>query len=127
MAFAGYDFFLQGFPVDERLGTTPPSTGVLSDYLFDRLLDSLELNVLRFLDLIVSVHIMPILGKAATIALLAAAGSVAGPIGAAIGAVVGTQVDIFQLGGLSSGLDETRADCRVASGSFTPRPPQNRA
>ena len=110
MAFAGYDFFLHGFPVDERLGRTPPSTGALSDYIFERLLDSLELNVGRFLELVVTLHILPLLGKAGTIALLAAAGSTAGPIGAAIGAVVGTQVDIFQLGGLSSGLAETRAE-----------------
>jgi len=110
MAFAGYDFFLHAFPVDERLGTAPPVTGTLSDYLFDRLLDSLELNVVRFLDLVVTLHVLPILGKGATIALLAAAGSTAGPIGTAIGALIGTQVDIFQLGGPGSALDETRAE-----------------
>jgi hypothetical protein len=110
MAFAGYDFFLHGYPVDARLGTSPPSTGALSDYIFERLLDSLELNVVRFLDLVVTLHILPILGKGATVALLAAAGSAAGTIGAAVGALVGTQVDIFQLGGPASALDETRGD-----------------
>ncbi len=110
MAFAGYDFFLHGFPVDERLGTSPPATGVLGDYIFDRLLDSLELNVVRFVDLVVSLHVLPILGQGATIALLAAAGSFAGPIGAAIGALVGTQVDIFRLGGPGSALEATRGD-----------------
>ena len=44
MAFAGYDFYLLGWTVDERLGTMPPVTGPLSDYLFGRLLDSLDLN-----------------------------------------------------------------------------------
>lgn len=110
MAFAGYDFFLHGFPVDERLGTVPPATGVLGDYIFERLLDSLDLNVVRFVDLVVTLHVLPVLGQGATIALLAAAGSTAGFIGTAIGALVGTQVDIFQLGGRSSALDETRAE-----------------
>ena len=110
MAFAGYDFFSHGYPVDERLGTSPPATGVLGDYIFERLLDSLELNVVRFLDLIVILHMLPILGRAATIALLAAAGSAGGTIGAAVGALVGTQVDIFHLGGPVAVLDETRTD-----------------
>ncbi len=108
MAFAGYDFFLHGYPVDARLGTSPPTTGALSDYLFERLLDSLDLNVVRFLDLIVTLHVLPVLGKGATIALLTAAGSAAGTIGAAIGALVGTQVDIFRLGGAGRALDQTR-------------------
>jgi len=108
MAFAGYDFFLHDFPVDERLGTSPPSTGPLSDYIFERLLDSLELNVVRFLDLVITLHVLPVLGKVATIALLAAAGSVGGTIGTAIGALIGTQIDIFRLGGPGSALDEAR-------------------
>ena len=110
MAFAGYDFFLHGYPVDARLGTSPPGTGALGNYIFDRLLDSLELNALRFMDLVVTLHVLPVLGKAATIALLTAAGSIGGPIGAAIGAFVGTQVDIFQLGGPVAALEETRRD-----------------
>jgi hypothetical protein len=108
MAFAGYDFFLNGFVVHDRLGMSPPSTGPLSDYLFERLLDSLELNVVRFLELVVVLHLLPILGRGATIALLAAGGSVGGTIGAAIGALIGTQVDIFKLGGPGSALAETR-------------------
>jgi hypothetical protein len=110
MAFAGYDLFLHGFPVDERLGTSPPSTGPLSDYIFERLLDSLELNVVRFVDLVITLHLLPVLGKIATVALLAAAGSVGGIIGAGIGALIGTQVDIFHLGGPGSVLDETRKE-----------------
>ena len=43
--------------MDERLGTSPPATGVLGDYIFERLLDSLELNVVQFLDLVVMLHI----------------------------------------------------------------------
>jgi hypothetical protein len=105
MAFAGYDFFLSGFLVDERLGTSPPNTGVLGDYIFNRLLDSLELNVIRFLELVARLHVLPVLGKAATIALLASAGSFGGPIGTAIGAIVGTQVNFFPLGGPGDVLD----------------------
>lgn len=116
MAFAGYDFFLHGYPVDERLGTSPPSAGVLGDYIFDRLLDSLELNVLRFLDLVVTLHILPILGKGATIALAAAVGAAEGPIGALIGAYVGGQVDIFRLGGPGSVLDEARKEWPTIKG-----------
>ena len=108
MAFAGYDFFLHGYPVDARFGTSPPGTGPLSTYIFDRLLDSLELNALRFMDLVVTLHVLPVLGKAATIALLTAAGGVGGTIGSAIGALVGTKVDIFQLGGPAAALTETR-------------------
>lgn len=110
MAFAGYDFFLNGFPVDERLGTSPPATGVLGDYIFDRLLDSLELNVVRFLELVARLHILPVLGEGATIALLAAGGSFGGPIGTAIGALVGTQVNIFDLGGPGDVLDVTKEE-----------------
>src|SRR5207253_2693390 len=51
MAFAGYDFYLFDWIVDERLGTNPlPSNGVLGDYIFSRLLDSLDLNVGTFLE-----------------------------------------------------------------------------
>jgi hypothetical protein len=110
MAFAGYDFFLNGFLVDERLGTSPPVTGVLGDYIFDRLLDSLELNVVRFLELVARLHILPVLGEGATIALLASAGSFGGPIGTAIGALVGTQVNIFPLGGPGDVLDVTKEE-----------------
>jgi hypothetical protein len=60
------------------------------------------------MELIVILHILPVLGKAATITLLAAAGSIGGTIGAAIGALIGTQVDIFNIGGPANALDETR-------------------
>ena len=110
MAFAGYDFFLNDFPVNERLGTSPPATGPLGEYIFERLLDSLELNVARFMEIILTLHVLPIVGKGATIALLAAAGSAGGVIGTGIGALVGTQVDIFELGGPGTALDETKED-----------------
>lgn len=98
MAFAGYDFYLLDWPVDERLGTTPPNTGPLGEYIFERLLDSLELNIGMFLEWVARLHILPVLSEAATIALLAAAGnSVIPGLGAAVGAFIGTRVDIFIL------------------------------
>jgi hypothetical protein len=56
MAFSGYDFYLLGWTVDGRLGTTAPSTDVLDDYIFDRLLDSLELNARTFLEWFIILH-----------------------------------------------------------------------
>jgi hypothetical protein len=108
MAFAGYDFYLLGWPVDERLGTIPPTTGPLSDYIFGRLLDSLDLNVGTFLDWVVNLHVMPVVSRVANITLGAAVGSLGGPIGAAFGALLGSQVDVFDLGGPTVILDRTQ-------------------
>ena len=108
MAFSGYDFYLLGWPVDARLGTTPPTTGDLGDYIFSRLLDSLDLNAKTFLTWIMNLHVMPIISKTATVALLTAAGDFGGPIGSAVGALIGSQVDIFHLGGAGSTLSSTK-------------------
>jgi hypothetical protein len=107
MAFAGYDFYRLGWPVDERLGTSPPATGPLGDYLFSRLLDSLDLNALTFVDWVLELHVLPVASRVATTALLAEAGSLGGPLGMAVGAFVGSQTDVFQLGGLKPILDRT--------------------
>jgi hypothetical protein len=111
MAFSAYDFYLLGWTVDERLGTNPlPSTGVLGDYIFSRLLDSLDLNVGTFLEWFTNLHLMPKLSDVANVALLAAVSSWGGPIGAAFGAFLCTQVHVFDLGGpkalLKSSKDE---------------------
>jgi hypothetical protein len=110
MAFAGYDFYLQAWTVDARFGTRPPTGGDLYDYLFSRLLDSLELNALTFLQWLMKLHVFPVVSQIATTALLAAAGSVAGPLGLAIGAFVGSQVDVFGMGGPDALLDDTREE-----------------
>jgi hypothetical protein len=108
MAFSGYDFYLAGWPVDERLGTTPPATGVLGDYIFQRLLDSLDKNVATFLTWLMNYYVMPDAGKVATAALLGAAGLAGGAVGAALGVFIGTQVDIFNWGGPKVLLDQTK-------------------
>jgi hypothetical protein len=111
MAFAGYDFYLLDWPVDERLGTTPPNTGPLGEYIFERLLDSLELNIGTFLEWVARLHILPVLSEAATIALLAVAGASLIPgLGAAVGAFIGTRVDIFNLGGKKPLLADTKKE-----------------
>lgn len=110
MAFAGYDFYLQAWTVDERLGVNPPRDGKLYDYLFSRLLDSLDLNALSFLQSIIKLHIFPVVSQIATVALLTAAGSMAGIIGTAIAAFIGTKVDIFGLGGPDALLDDTKIE-----------------
>jgi hypothetical protein len=100
MAFSGYDFYLLDWTVDERLGTNPlPSNGVLGEYIFNRLLDSLDLNVGTFLEWFTNLHVMPLLSDVVNVSLLAAVGSWGGPIGTAFGAFLGTQVNLFDLGG----------------------------
>jgi hypothetical protein len=109
MAFAGYDFYLLGWPVDARLGTTPPESGALGDYIFERLVDSLELNALTFVEWVIDLHVLPKLDEVATAALLASAGTVGGPVGIAIGAFIGSKVDIFEFGGPDSVLGSTKS------------------
>jgi hypothetical protein len=108
MAFAGYDFYLLGWTVDERFGTTPPASGPVSDYIFGRLLDSLDLNAGKFLDWFVNLQLMPIVSRVANVALGTAVGSLGGPIGAAFGALLGSQVNVFHLGGPKVILDRTK-------------------
>jgi hypothetical protein len=100
MAFSGYDFYLLDWTVDERLGTNPlPSSGVLGEYIFNRLLDSLDLNVGTFLEWFTNLHVMPLLSDVANVSLLAAVGSWGGAAGTAFGAFLGTQVHVLDLGG----------------------------
>ncbi len=110
MTCAGFDFYLLDWTVDERLGTTPPVTGPLSDYLFGRLLDNIDLNAETFLDWIVNLHLMPIISSAANITLGTAVGALGGPIGAAFGALLGSQVNVFHLGGPKVTLDRTKSE-----------------
>jgi len=118
MAFAGYDFYLLDWTVDERLGTTPLASGVLGDYIFSRLLDSLDLNAGTFVDWIVNLHLMPIMSKVADDALGAAVGSLGGPIGIAFGALLGSQVNVFNLGGPKTILDRTKNEWSRITGKL---------
>ena len=109
MAFSGYDFYQQGWPVDS-FGTTPPTEGELGDYIFARLIDSLELNARKFLRWVVELHVLPRLNKVADAALGAAAGAIGGTLGVIVGAWLAEQGDVFHLGGPGSLLDWTKEE-----------------
>jgi hypothetical protein len=112
MAFAGYDFYLQGWRVD-GFGSVPPTEGELSDYIYQRLLDSLRLNVRTFLEWVMVLHVMPAVDEIATATLLATAGSFAAPIGPVIGAFIGSRIDIFDLGGADALLQRTKDEWTI--------------
>jgi hypothetical protein len=107
MAFAGLDFYLAGWPVDERFGTTPPSSGALRDFIWNRLLDSLGENGGRFLSWTMELTYLPDISRLATAALFSTAGAAGGPIGAAVAAFIGGKIDILNLGGATSVLHNT--------------------
>jgi hypothetical protein len=106
MAFAGYDFYLANWPIDASV-TQPPSTGILGDYIFNRLLDSIGMNALTWMDWYVNLHVLPVVSKIANIALGTAIGTVGGLLGAALGALLGSQVDLFDFGGRKVIKDRT--------------------
>jgi hypothetical protein len=108
MAFAGYDFYLQGWDVSGF--ADPPTEGVLGEYIYDRLLDSIKDNIGKFLEWTMIVHVLPHVDEIATAALLAAAGSFAAPVGPFIGALIGSKVDIFDLGGPQKLLEPTKKE-----------------
>jgi hypothetical protein len=110
MAFAGYDFYLLGWNAqDPSFGTTPPQTGVLGDYIFSRLLDSLDSNAGTFLEWFTNLHLMPQVSTVANAALVTAVGSLlSGPIGAAFAALLGSGVHVFDLGGPKSLLNSSK-------------------
>jgi hypothetical protein len=96
MAFAGYDLYLAGVPIDTSV-TDPPAEGPLGEYIYDRLLDSLRLNIGTFAQWLVDLQLRGRLNEVARDALAAAVGSVVfGPIGAAIAAYLAATTDIFE-------------------------------
>src|SRR5262249_8109712 len=128
MAFAGYDFFLRGWrvdqfgdmPLDAEGLRRPPASGEVRLYIWNRLLDSLDRNARRFLEWIAELHILPVVSRAANMALSVLAGTVVGgPVGAAIGALVGTQVDILSLGGERKLRDWTRIEMNILKERLT--------
>lgn len=107
MAFSGFDFFLVGWPVDSF--NVQPASGDLRQYIWLRLLDSLELNAIVFFEWIMVLHVLPVVSRIASGALGAAAGVViGGPLGAAVGAFVAGDEDVLRLGGKDAVLDKTR-------------------
>ena len=112
MAFAGYDFYLLGRPVG-GFGSSPPNTGELGDYIFARLIDSLDLNAKKFLDWLVELHVLPGLNKVAKAVLVAEVGTISGPVGALIADFVASQGSIFDLGGAGSLLARTKDEWTI--------------
>lgn len=106
MAFAALDFFLASR--DVPLDTVKPSSGPLRAFIWQRLLDSLDLNIVRFLDWTVQLHVLPAISKVASAAIGSVAGSIGGPIGAAIGALVAGGKDILGVGGADVLASRTR-------------------
>ena len=107
MAFSALDFFLVGWPVDSF--TVQPASGELRQYIWTRLLDSLDLNAPTFFEWVMVLHVMPVISRAASTALGAAAGSViGGPLGAAVGAFVAGEDDVLGIGGVDALADKTR-------------------
>lgn len=112
MAFSGYDFFLVGWPVDGF--DVQPASGDLRQYIWRRLLDSLEQNALTFFEWIMVLHILPVISKLASGALGTWAGSAIGgplgigPLAAAVGTFVAGKEDVLGLGGTDSLLEKTR-------------------
>jgi hypothetical protein len=107
MAFAGYDFYLQGWPVDIFGSTTPPEGTTLHDYIFSRLVDSLDLNATKFLHWLVELFVLPKLNEVADIAFGAAVGSIAAPLGPVVGAFLADHEHLFHFGGAGSLLSMT--------------------
>jgi hypothetical protein len=109
MAFAGYDFYRQGWSVTD-FGSTPPTEGVLGDYIFARLIDSLDLNGRKFLEWLIELHFLPKLNGVADAAFGAAVGSIGGPVGTVIGAFIASKGNIFHFGGAGELLSSTKVE-----------------
>ena len=108
MAFAGYDFYLHGWPVG-HLGAAYPTSGALHDFIFQRLLNSLDLNGATFVDWWAKVHVLPKVATVVNAAVLSAAGGVAFPLGTAVGAWIGGRTHLFDFGGPQLLLGPTKA------------------
>ena len=108
LAFSAFDFFLAGWPID-KTHHTPPGSGDLRDYIFKRLIDSLQLNAATFLDWLMVLRVLPAISVAASAALGAAAGEVVGGvIGAALGGFLAGENDVLGMGGAGTLLSRTR-------------------
>jgi hypothetical protein len=96
MAFAGYDFYRFDWRVDQAIKTTP-TRGVLGNYIFDRLVDSLDVNMGTFVEWLITLHVMPKVGDLADAALQSVA--YASGLGYIIEKLGGGEIDVFDLGG----------------------------
>ncbi len=107
MAFAGYDMFLAGVPVDKFAVEPAPDTP-LYRYIWGRLLDSLDANATTFLEWGFELHLLPTISKIASGILGVAIGSLAGPMGSALGGYIAGKDDVLGLGGPTLFVDRTR-------------------
>lgn len=106
--FSAFDFFLAGWPID-TWDTLPPGSGDLRDFIWTRLINSLQLNASTFLSWLMTLNVLPGISVAASAALGAAAGTViGGPLGAALGALLAGKNDVLGLGGTGLLLGNTR-------------------
>ncbi len=107
MAFSALDFFLVGWPISSF--TIQPASGDLRQYIWNRLLDSLELNAATFLEWVMVLHILPTISQLASAALGAAVGTViGGPLGAVVGGFLAGKDDVLGVGGAPALLGKTR-------------------
>jgi hypothetical protein len=93
MAFAGYDFYRARIPIPATV-TVEPAEGPLGQYIYDRLLDSLRLNVSTFADWVIDMQLQGPLNELANAVLLDEAADLTGPIADAIGIILG-EPDLF--------------------------------
>lgn len=114
MAFAGLDYFLAGRDVPDDAQQPAPCVAPLlcplRDYIWTRLLDSLDLNAGAFLEWVMQLHVLPVISRIASAAIGAAAGALGGPVGAAIGALIAGSDDVLGLGGPKVLVERTRGE-----------------
>lgn len=121
-AFSALDFFLAGWPIDPSI-TSYPSTGPVRDYIWARLVNSIQANGAAFLEYFMILKILPVISTTASAALGAIAGAViGGPLGAAIGGVIAGKDDILGLGGADKLLGKTKDALASLAGFLATRP-----
>jgi hypothetical protein len=108
LAFSAYDFFLVGWQID-KADPTPPGSGDLRDFIWKRLLDSLQDNVWTFLDWYMTLKVLPVISTTASGLLAAGAGgAIGGPLGAVLAGLIGSGSDFLGIGGANALRDRTR-------------------
>lgn len=107
-AFSAYDFFLCGWQIDQ-VDKSPPGSGDLRDFIWKRLLDSLQDNAATFLDWYMTLKVLPVVSATASGLLAAGAGgTLGGPLGAFLASLAGASSDFLGIGGGPALLDRTR-------------------
>jgi hypothetical protein len=114
MAYAAMDYFLAGRDVDDS--PQQPSSGPLRDYIWQRLLDSLDRDMHRYLTWTTELHVLPVVSRIASAAIGAAAAAVLlGPLAAPIVAAIAAGEDVLGLGGAKALKSKTLAELHALS------------